>query len=324
MSIDYEIFYRRQIDSASDWDLIPAWDVFLSAYNKSDRVREVYNNVKASRKFWILHPEYRISTSDYPVEGVIEADGVDESAAIRRIFDDLEQSGDFVPGATSLCVDITGMLRPHILFLMLYLKRRGQRKVAFVYAEPVRYVAKEHTPFALGQIAEVRAVHGFEGSPNLEATNDILVIGMGYDDRMIREVAEDREKARKVQLFGLPPLRADMYQQSVIRSRNVADAVGDPEFAERNRASAPAGDPFATASVLKDLVGRIQKSANITNLYLSPVGTKAQVLGFGLYYIGECLDGNASIIFPFSEGYEPETSVGFHRAWLYVVEFAED
>ena len=45
-----------------------------------------------------------------------------------------------------------------------------------------------------------------------------------------------------------------MYQQSVLRSREVADLLGDPQFSPRHRATAPANDPFVTASVLSEIV----------------------------------------------------------------------
>jgi hypothetical protein len=144
---------------------------------------------------------------------------------------------------------------------------------------------------------------------------------MGYDDRMIAEVSEEKDKARKIQLFGLPPLRADMYQESVIRSRRVAIELADPTFSPENRAAAPANDPFATASVLGGIVADERRKRGFTHLYLAPLGTKAQALGFALFYIAECVGTAASVIFPFSEGYTPETSAGFYKAWRYKVEF---
>lgn len=320
MSLRYDILYRSQIETPADWQNQPTWDFFVSAYNSSQRLRTAYDGVSAKQKLWVIHPEYNFQAAELPQEPYFAPVATDESGFVREIFEHLDGLG-FEFGVSTLCVDITGMMRPHILFLTLYLSVKGQKKVNFIYSEPERYAEKERTSFSVGQISEVRSVHGYQGSPNQDSANDVLVIGMGYDHRMIKEVAEDQDKARKVQLYGLPPLRADMYQESVLRSRIVADSVADPEFLEANRASAPAGDPFATASVLSDLISKIERKAPITNLFLSPVGTKAQVLGFGIYFIAERQNGTTSIIFPFSEAYTPETSYGFHRAWNYEVEF---
>jgi hypothetical protein len=120
-----------------------------------------------------------------------------------------------------------------------------------------------------------------------------------------------------------------MYQQSVLRSREVADLLNDPDFAPANRAFAPANDPFVTATVLSQLLAGRCLPKPFTNAYLSPLGTKPQALGFALFYVGECVGPqakfpNVSIIFPFSSRYMPETSEGISRVWRYTVEFPLD
>lgn len=118
-------------------------------------------------------------------------------------------------------------------------------------------------------------------------------------------------------LYGLPSLGADMYQESVLRSFKASEALG-PWWDER--CFAPANDPFATANVLKERVEQEETSGRLTNLYLSPIGTKPQVLGFALYFATERRSTASSIIFPFTSGYDQETSQGIARSWLYNVE----
>jgi hypothetical protein len=112
-----------------------------------------------------------------------------------------------------------------------------------------------------------------------------------------------------------------MYQQSVLRSRLAAEELSDPDFSDTNRSFAPANDPFGTAAVLSEIVAQRRMERGITNLYLSPLGTKPQVIGFGLYHIFECPNAEASITFPFSRGYSPETGQGVSRTWIYTIEF---
>ena len=206
------------------------------------------------------------------------------------------------------------------MFIMLYLKRLGVRVVDILYAEPKHYALKEKTPFSTGSILEVRPVRGFEGSSGMRGGEDFLVIGMGYDDRLLAAVAENKDKAEKHQVFGLPSLRADMYQESVLRSRRAADELGDPNFSETHRSFAPANDPFGTASVLGEIIEQRLARYRGTNLMLCPLGTKAQALGFALYHIFEGDPLGARIVFPFSEGYSPKTGTDLARAWLYRVE----
>ncbi len=319
--MDYGFFLREAIGPDADWSNTPEFDVFLSAINLSDRVRHVYNHARAKQKLWLIHREYELASEALPTEAAFRTEAPDESSFCLELFAKLEAE---YPNYRDLsfAVDSTGMLRPHLLFLIKLMQLRGLTRFHLLYAEPANYRKQENTTFsAAGSIYEVRPVQGYEGAPVTDTSADFLIIGMGYDDRMIAEVAEDRAKADKHQLFGLPSLRADMYQQSVLRSRRAAEELSDPNFSENNRSFAPASDPFGTAAVLSEIVSLRRKQKGITNLYLSPLGTKPQVIGFGLYYINECNAGLASITFPFSEGYSPETGQGISRTWIYTLEF---
>lgn len=318
-AMDYGFFLRKAITPESNWEETPEFDLFLSAYNLSDRVRHVYDRVRAKSKMWLLHEEYNISEGQLPSEITFRTSASDESSYCQSLIATLEDSfGDITK--IRLCVDSTGMLRPHLLFLIKLLHVRGVAQFHVTYAEPATYKKQEHTTFSAGSIYEVRPIQGYEGAPATDANADFLVIGMGYDDRMIAEVAEDRAKADKHQLFGLPSLSADMYQQSVLRSRKAAEELSDPNFSENNRSFAPASDPFGTASVLSEVVSNRRSRGGISNLYMSPLGTKPQVIGFGLYHLFECSTGDASLIFPFSNGYSPETGQGTSRIWIYNIE----
>src|SRR5207253_621115 len=83
----------------------------------------------------------------------------------------------------------------------------------------------------------------------------------------------------------------------------------------------PANDPFVTANVLRRIVDDCERNGHmITNLYLSPLATKPQALGFALFYLTEMRGKATSIIFPFCRTYSKETSLGLSRVWKYVVE----
>ena len=295
--MDYGFFRREVIASSSDWSKLPEFDVLLSAYNLSERVRHVYDRVRAKKKIWLVHNEYGLDSDSLPKEECFAPDAPDESSFCLALFSELERHYPNL-AEISICVDSTGMLRPHLLFLLKLMQRTKIMKFSMMYAEPANYKNKENTAFSAGIGYDVRPVQGYEGAPATDSTSDLLIIGMGYDDRMIAEVAEDRAKADKHQLFGLPSLSADMYQQSVLRSRRAAEELSDPNFAIANRSFAPANDPFGTAAVLSEIVAQRRKERPITNLYLSPLGTKPQVIGFGLYHIFECESGEASGLLP--------------------------
>ncbi len=317
---DYGLYSRQEIFGARGWQFSGTYDLLLSAFNLGERTAEVYDRIDATEKIWLIHEEYQLSSADIPTEQKFELAGSDEAIYCKSLIDSLVARGRLDVTRTRMCIDITGMLRPHLMFILLYLRRLGIRVVDMVYAEPKHYALKEKTPFSTGSIVDVRPVRGFEGSSSVRGGEDFLVIGMGYDDRLLAAVAENKDKAEKHQVFGLPSLRADMYQESVLRSRRAADELGDPNFSETNRSFAPANDPFGTASVLSEIVERKIARRSATSVMLCPLGTKAQALGFALYHIFEGDPLGARIVFPFSEGYSPKTGTGLARAWLYRVE----
>ncbi len=149
-----------------------------------------------------------------------------------------------------------------------------------------------------------------------------MIIGSGYDHKLINSVSEDKEHAKKIQLFGFPSLQPDMYQENILRSYKAEESIGGKQFLDVNSSYfAPANDPFLTAQTLRECIDKENKYKSITNLYLSPLSTKAQTLGFALYYIKERINQPCSVIFPFCTQYTRETSVGISKVWKYTIEF---
>lgn len=314
----YSILYKRELTTTSRWQFSP-WDVFISAYNSSDRVREVYSRAPAQHKVWMIHSEYGYNQKELPVGNCYISGADGEAAYISGLISHVEQLTGKPINSLSICVDITGFMRPHLVFLPFYLRERSVKKYDVLYSEPQYYAKKEKTIFSEGTIA-VRQIEGFEGINSTDQTNDFLIVGSGYDHRLIKAVAENKDKADKVQIFGLPSLRADMYQENVMSAGRASDAIGANKFFDRESFFAPANDPFVTAEVVSEIVKLRRKLGPISNLYLSPLATKPQALGFALFYLSECIGTTTSILFPVSSKYARETSVGLQRVWQYTVE----
>jgi hypothetical protein len=109
-----------------------------------------------------------------------------------------------------------------------------------------------------------------------------------------------------------------MYQQNARRTQQASDAIGE---STAGKFFAPANDPFVTASILSEIVRKQETTVPITNLYLAPLATKAQALGFALFYLAEREGTSTSIIFPFSRTYSRDTAIGISRVWRYTLEF---
>lgn len=316
--IDYTVFYKEKLPLDDVWE--PRWDLLISSYNLSDRVLDVFSRANADEKRWLVLPDYDFDTDELPPrENVHLADTRNEADYILDFFG----ANSFSLDGADVCVDITGFLKPYMMFLLKYLKHQGVKRIDVLFSEPAHYVKKEDTSFSDEKVQEVRQVQGFEGIHDTDTSNDILIVGAGYDHKLMMHVAESKDSARKkIRVFGFPSLRPDMYQQNILRSTKADDTFGSISSAsDPSSYFAPANDPFVTASVLHDILVHENGLRKVTNLYLSPLATKPQALGFTLFYLFEMDGGAASMIYPFCPSHSKKTSEGISRVWRYTIEF---
>ena len=312
-SIDYSLFEREETsldDLASE-----EYDVFISSYNSSLRVTNVFDEIVAASKHWLVHPEYEFSADEVPTTGECFF-GVDESEIDFwiRFFDHLEVKDSL--SKSRVAIDITGMMRGHIVALPLVLLYRDLDRVTLLYSDPRNYVSGIETRFTVGSVARVNQIPGFEGMHTTSThTSDMLIIGAGYDDSLIRAVAESKGSADHYVLVGLPSLQPHMYQESKYRVQKASESI--QHFRPRSFLYAPASNPFMTAQVLSSHIEKLRILKQDLNVYLSPVGSKAQVLGFSWFYLSELVGTASSVIFPYAPRYEKETSTGISRIHKY-------
>lgn len=312
--VDFTVFYKDVLPKDDPWPSDCSWDLFVSAYNSSDRVQAVFAKASAGEKHWLIHPDYKYSLHELPSSGKCFAPQTrDEAEFVRTYF---EEAGIYRSNGISICVDITGFVKPYMMFVLRWLVQIGVPRVDILYSEPNLYEKGEETKFSDEAVSQVRQIAGFEGLHSPDTSNDLLIIGAGYDHKLIAHAAESRDNARKIQIFGLPSLRADFYQENILRAHRAAEAIGTgcEEY------FAPANDPFVTAMILDEIHDKEAEIMPITNLYLCPVATKPQALGFAIYYLWKRRNTATSMIYPFCESHSRRTSEGLARIWRYVVE----
>jgi len=323
--MDYTIYYKKKYENSEIDSVIEElnFDFFISAYNESERITKVFNKINSLNKHWIILPEYRFSE--------VEVSHLDDKVFNYTDFSSTDDEGEiildyFTKNQELFCsekigIDITGFLRPHLVYLIRLLKAKNILKVDFIYSEPVNYKKKEDTLFS-EDYYEIREVKGCLNSHNPETTNDLLILGSGYDYQMISKIAKFKADTKKVQILGFPPLQADMFQENILKAYQAEEDVSSGQFSldSEDIILAPANDPFVTAQLISEFVIQEKKKNKLTNIYLCPLSTKAHTLGMTLYFINECIDEPVSIIFPFSKKYSRETSEGISRIWIYKVE----
>jgi hypothetical protein len=323
ITTDYSIFYKKklEIEDIKTFE----YDLFISAYNDSKRVTEIFKEVNSKEKHWLILPEYGYEGHEMPSFGTTFSFNSNDTESV--IIGGYFQNNNFDFENGRLCIDITGFIRPHLVFLIRFLAQQGIRNVDFLYTDPVKYKDKDETVFSDESDEEeaiIRQIDGCGGSHNTQTNNDILIIGAGYDHKRIIDIAKSKLDAKKIQVFGFPSLQADMYQENILRAYKAEEdsSTGRNAFIDSDHVIlAPANDPFVTANQLSQFIQKENSKQVITNIYLSPLSTKAQTLGFALYFVGNCLNDPVSIIFPFSKKYSRETTEGIAKIWKYTVEF---
>lgn len=290
------------------------WDLLISAYNGSGRVQRVFETVRACRRSWWVVPEYGYApdeVSDLP--GAILLSAGSEAEVVKA---GLAGCGFDPSRKERLCIDITGFMRPQILFLMAYLKSVGVRRFDMLYTEPEHYSRRAETRFSIGEDVRVRSVKGYMGGHEGDQSGDVLILGIGYDHDAIAHVLQAKEHARFIQLHSFPSLSADMYHESILRLDRVRSEKprigGEVHYSSAN-------DPFVVASSLFTALERVNSHAPITNIYLSPLATKPQAVGFGLFFLKHLTTTPASMIYPTCQRYEKETAQGVGRSWVYPI-----
>lgn len=311
--IEYAAFTRERV---SQDDLASRhYDLFLTALNDSQRVHALADAVRATRKVWLVHDEYGYAEDELPAGEVVHAShGSNPAESWAQVLDALAVSTPL--SEVSIAIDITGMMRLHIVMLPFALKSVGVSNVTVFYSDPDSYKLGEKTTFTRGPVERVGLVPGMEGEhSNHPSPHDALIVGAGYDHSLITAVVEDKPNAEHVVLLGLPGLQPHMYQESMLMLANSTNSIRHHRPA--SHIYAPANDPFATAH---EIATKVEALGELDHLYLSAVGAKPHVLGFAWYYWCEGVSRNASFLVPFAEKYARETSKGAAAVHEYILE----
>lgn len=317
--INFTYFYKQKYQSVEEIGMYNC-DIFLSTFNQTDRVCTIFKAINSSNKYWFILPDYNndlfidFYNGDYE-KIFISNDGYSQ---LSEFLDTLQLDHN-----SKLCIDITGFLIPHMLFVIRYLQRKKNIKcIDVIYTEPQKYTDEENTNFS-DFFHDVSQVMGYSGTSNPQMDNDLLIISSGYDDSRITDVAGKKKHAKKIQLFGFPPLQADMFQENMLKAYKAESSVGIDGFKNLDlNLYAPANDPFVTAEAIKNFIDKEQRHQQFTNIYLAPISTKPHALGMALYCLWEYSEGNKplSIIYPVCDKYYGNTCIGISKIWKYHIE----
>lgn len=308
--MDYTIFYKKPFEEEEIGN-IPQYDIFLSAFDDCNRTKVIFDKVSALKKQWFIFPQYK-DIKEFPKTDIYQNESLSESEYFSDFIADFLKNED---SKKTICIDITGFIRPHLIFLLKFFSCSGLSKVDLLYTEPILYKNADETKFS-GFIDEIKDIEGCSAIiKNKSDNDDLLIICAGYDDNLIARMAQDKDNCKKkYYILGFPSLQPDMYQESVLKMENAKESIGE----SKEIRFAPAFDPFVTAQIISNIV---EENPNATNIFLSPLSTKPQTIGMALFYIMNYDKLPISITFPYSNKYTSKHAEGIKRTWKYTVEF---
>lgn len=305
--IDYSYYIVREIKDFSQLQ----FDLFISVFDGCDRTVNVFNKISAKKKYWMVLPQYHQEDKDKP-SSYLYSDITEEEDYVYDVLEPLK-----IDAKCSICVDATGFIIPHLLFLVQYLKYKGITSFDIIYSEPLHYLNGEETLFAKC-IDHTRPIAGYSTSAKDVNGEDTLIIFAGFVDDMVSIVAREKSKAKHKYLFtGFPPLQADMYQQNLIQLNKSKETIGERHV---HYCMAPAYDPFIAAMKVQVIIDKIQRKKEPLNyIHIAPLSTKPMAIAAALVYFNNpCAP--IDIIYPPASYYNCSYAVGLKRTWKYTIE----
>jgi len=152
--MDYSIFYKEDY-SINEIKTLGPFNIFISSFDDCERTINVAKEIIADNKIWLIFPHYKIKNEAYPKDFRVYTNS---SYKEDDYFQDFINE-NIIKSNASICIDITGFIRPHLLFLLKYLEVVGVKKVELLYTEPKKYLRADETSFS-GFIDDIRIIEG--------------------------------------------------------------------------------------------------------------------------------------------------------------------
>jgi hypothetical protein len=265
----------------------------------------VYDGVSDKRAKHLAELRSRLTCCKHLLE--IPALHVDPIPNVRKTLTSLRKLGP--SSRMRLSIDISTYTRRHLLQLLQGLDLAGMLSdCRFLYSEQDDYHTQDNEPLAKG-IGPIEAVKTFGGS-NRPSKDSLLVLFLGFEGRRAQAVWERLEPNVTLAILPEPTLRPDWKGRAEEQNRYLLSCL-PPE----NIIRSPSTDPTATYRLLKELSATPRLSAEKYNYLISPVGTKAQVVG--LYRFWRQNPFLATVVYAAPGRYrEEQATFGPGRTWL--------
>lgn len=307
----YTYFYQHELNEIDNH-----YDILLSGYDGCERTTHIFELINAKVKYWLIFPQY--NCKELPNNGInLISDKMDESGYILDIFSQIDNNH---LDKSKICIDCTGILIPHLMFLLMHLQSKNIRKFDVVYTAPSYYQKEENTIFS-EIISAPRSIAGYEMNCKVNEP-EYLIMFAGFNNDLIKSVALSKENSEEKHIIiGFPPLEADMYQQNLLQLHKSKEIIGEKGITYYKISSF---DPFVAAERLEKIVKQIEEMhrGNIGAINISPLATKISAVATALVFMYNTTS-SLRVIYPPMQRYYIKQAVGIGNTRVFSVELPE-
>lgn len=238
----------------------------------------------------------------------------DVAADIRDASDflrSLDSSGVKLDSSSRVGLDISCFTKPYFFTLLKYfLARHDIASVEVFYTEPESYIFDtglyDSFRSSTGPIT-ISEIPSFTGRFADEASR-MLVLLLGFDGDLAREITIDTSPKRTVLVNGFPGYAAKFKDISLVNNEKLVQVSGDNDL-QYSRSS----NPFEVYNLLDALKASDPEQLHV---HVAPLGTKPMALGACLFAIHH---PDVRIVYPLPEVYEKRTTENCAQSWAYLI-----
>lgn len=207
----------------------------------------------------------------------------------------------------NLAIDISCFTKPYFFLILKHLQSiQKLSSVIVFYTEPKSYVFQKgfylSYQSSLGPLRVVE-IPGYTGS-DFRGQNRLLVILLGFDGDLSREIKEDVAPSNTIIVNGFPGYAPKFKDISLICNEKLIHAEGTKICYSR------ANNPFETYNFLENL----KKQHGDFFVNIAPLGTKPMALGACMFAINH---PETRIVYPMPENYLNVTTDKYWNSWAY-------
>jgi hypothetical protein len=208
----------------------------------------------------------------------------------------------------SIGVDISYLTKPHLFFILKFLKERFSVESLLVfYTEPKTYLFTKglfDTFKTSSGPLSISEIQGFSGQKDRGAKT-ILIILLGFDGGLSKEINEDVSPNQTFVINGFPSYTPKFKDISLITNEKL---VSDKNIQVRySKANSPF-DIYNLLEEIKNLEGNVF-------INIAPLGTKPMALGACMFALH---NPDVRIIYPLPDSYESKYTDMSWNTWQYV------